>query len=207
MALGTSAMLNENKPKMLTEQKCPFVTLPRNVSEEQISSAQKIRNSNAVPLEKTKWNILQISPDNSRAKGHPCPSGAGGDRWDQQAAGVAAGLSPVWQTLILKADVWLCGACEEVSDGEGWKKTRQLSQSQAESFLIGGLCLLWLQTTFWKQVVTPWSETIHLISSSALRFIDVYFLMLVQVLMRSLSCIHQGLSLLRSFLLSWVSHL
>lgn len=54
MALGTSAMLNENKPKMLTEQKCPFVTLPRNVSEEQISSAQKIRNSNAVPLEKTK---------------------------------------------------------------------------------------------------------------------------------------------------------
>lgn len=62
MALGTSAMLDENKTKMLTEQKYPFVTLPRNVSEEQISSAQKIRNSNAVPLEKNKMKYPSDKP-------------------------------------------------------------------------------------------------------------------------------------------------
>lgn len=68
---------------------------------------------------------------------------------------------------------------------------------------------LWLQMTLWKQVevVTSWSEMMHQNSSSALRLIDVYFFMLVQVLMRSLSCFQQGLSLLCSLLLSWVPHL
>lgn len=47
-------MLNENKTKTLAEQKYPFVTLTRKVSEEHVSSAQKIGKPNAIPLEKTK---------------------------------------------------------------------------------------------------------------------------------------------------------
>jgi len=71
-------MLNENKTKMLTAQKYTFVTLPRNLSEEQIPSAQKIEKPNALPLEKTKCNVFCISLDSSRAKCHPCPSSAAG---------------------------------------------------------------------------------------------------------------------------------
>lgn len=76
MALGPSATLNENKLKMPTEQRYLFVTLPRNVFEEQISSAQKTGKPNAIPLGKT---IFQTSLESFRDEDHPCLSGAGGD--------------------------------------------------------------------------------------------------------------------------------
>lgn len=76
MALGHSATLNENKLKMPTEQRYLFVTLPRNVFEEQIFSAQKTGKPNAIPLDKT---VFWVSLDNFRDEDHPCPSCAGGD--------------------------------------------------------------------------------------------------------------------------------
>lgn len=69
-------MLNEDKLKMPTEQRYLFITLPRNVFEEQISSAQKTGKPNAIPLDKT---VFRISLDDFRDEDRPCPSGVGRD--------------------------------------------------------------------------------------------------------------------------------
>lgn len=173
MDLGLSATLNENKLKMPTEQRYLFVTLPRNVFEE-ISSAQKTGKPNAIPLDK---RVFQISLGNFRDEDHPCPSGAGGDHWELQAGKWLQGWV-LWTDPSGQGPKELVGAWEGAVPDWAGKKTSWVLLSQVQ-FLMPGLWWLWLQMTFWKQVITSWCEMMHLNPSPALRLIVIYFLMVV----------------------------
>lgn len=116
MALGASAMLNENKLKMPTEQRYPFVILPRNIFGGQIASAQKTGKPNVIPLDKT---VFWISLDNFRDEDHPSLSGAGGNP-ENYRLWSGYRVEPCGTDLVLKS--W-SGACEgAVPDWAGINK-------------------------------------------------------------------------------------